>query len=88
MKGRKNCLFEWKTTVPKQSSSDIKRVAPNGPAKNYMMVLVHIPHDPSVHSLFYLETKHGDGWMDGWMDEWIDRSVRDNQDGHCGEECN
>lgn len=87
MKGRKSCLFEWKTTVSKQSSSDIKRVAPNGPARNHMLVLAHMLHHPSVHSLFYLETKHRvDGWMDGFFG-WIGQTMIRKMN-ICGEEGN
>lgn len=85
MKGRKMCLFEWKTTVSKQSSSDIKRVALNGPARNHMLVLACMLHHPSGHSLFHLETKHRDGWMGGFFG-WTGQSLIRNMN-ICNEEC-
>lgn len=38
-------------------------VAPNGLARNHMLVLTCMSSNPSVNSLFYLETKSRDRWI-------------------------
>ena len=64
----------------------LERVVPKGPARNHMLVLACMLSNLSVHSLFYPETKNGDGYAGDRdkreMETETERPIHDKEDGH------